>query len=585
MSQNIPKDPIKFGIYISQFHKRFVIPALLFVFLATTLDRFSVVIYKNVTDAIITSPQSTQLIWQWVLIYPLLLLAASISWRASGFFGMHWFINLRETAYQTLYEYLALHSKDYFNNRFAGSLTNKISHAVYGTESIFEKTLWQFIPLFTGLFLYISFTWASDYRLGGIMAIWAIIFLSINIFLAKKLQPLSLQEATSLSTLKGRVVDSLSNISLVHEYAHVNGERNYIRKFISKNKTKGLRHWQFSEGILAINNFLIFLFITSMLTTAVLLYEQHLITVGVIIMIVTIVSNVSSQFLFISQEIRNTATFHGEAKEGLEEILETHTISDTPTAKKIQTLDGTIHMDALYFQYDNKNIFEDFSLTIPTGQKVGIVGKSGAGKTTLVSLILRHFDVQKGAITIGGHNILDITLESLRRNIAFVPQDTSMFHRTIKENISYSNANASDEEIYQAASFSQASEFINSLPKGYDTLVGERGLKLSGGQRQRIAIARAFLKNAPIVILDEATSSLDSQSEHAIQQSIEQLMEHRTVIAIAHRLSTLKKMDRIIVIDQGKILEDGTPEELLTNDHGLFKKLWDHQINGFIIDD
>ncbi|HZE87576.1 MAG TPA: ATP-binding cassette domain-containing protein, partial [Methylomirabilota bacterium] len=217
-------------------------------------------------------------------------------------------------------------------------------------------------------------------------------------------------------------------------------------------------------------------------------------------------------------------------------------------------------------------------------QKVGLVGKSGAGKTTFVSLLLRHFEIQKGDITIDEQNISDVTLESLRRNIAFVPQDTSMFHRTIKENISYSNPDATDEEVRRAAKLANANEFIESLPQKYETLVGERGVKLSGGQRQRIAIARAFLKNAPILILDEATSSLDSESEHAIQESLEKLMKDRTVIAIAHRLSTLKKMDRIIVIKSGKIAEDGNPDDLLEKPNGLFKNMWNHQIKGFITD-
>lgn len=562
-----------------------MIVALLCVFVATSLDRFTVIILRNITNALIAPHLNFSTIWFWALSYPILLLCSQVVWRLSGFSGMRWFTKYRATAYQALFEYLTLHSKEYFNNRFAGALTNKVGHAVDGTEDLFEKSLWQFIPLTLGLILYIGFAWSADYRLGLIMTVWSVIFLWFNVWFSKKLQPLSLHSAETLSNLKGRIVDSLSNISLVHEHAHLIGERAYIRKFITEHRNSAIKHWTFSEWVLAANNFLLFLFIVSMIGTSISLFEKGSISVGVIVMIVAIVSNVTSQFLFIGQEMRNAATYHGEAKEGLAEILEKHTITDAKSAQPIKKLIGTIEIQNIEFNYDNKRVFKNFSLLIPSGQKVGLVGKSGAGKTTLVSLLLRHFDVQEGEIKVGGHNILDITLESLRSGIAFVPQDTSMFHRTIKENISYSNAEALDEDIKEAASFSQASEFIENLPNGYDTLVGERGLKLSGGQRQRIAIARAFLKDAPIVILDEATSSLDSESEHAIQESIETLMQERTVIAIAHRLSTLKKMDRIIVIEDGKIFEDGTPDDLLKKPKGLFKKLWDHQVNGFIVDE
>lgn len=562
-----------------------MIAALLCVFVATILDRSSVIVLRNLTNSIITPDIAIQTLWFWAIAYPVLLLSSQLVWRLSGFTGMRWFMNYRATAYKALYEYLTLHSKDYFNNRFAGALTNKIGHAVDGTENLFEKSLWQFIPLALGLILYIYFSWDADYRLGLIITIWSIFFLSLNIWFSKKMQPLSMRSAETLSVLKGKLVDSLTNISLVHEYAHVQGERDYIKKYIEKHKRAGFKHWTVSEWILLTNNILLFVFISAMIGTAIFLFQTQAISLGVIVMVISIVTSVTNQFLFIGQEMRNADNYYGEAKEGLLEILEKHTIVDSASAKSIDKLNGSIDIKAISFNYDDKNIFDNFSLKIPSGQKVGLVGRSGAGKTTLVSLLLRHFDIQEGQIAVGGHDIKELTLESLRRNIAFVPQDTSMFHRTIKDNISYSNALAIEDEIKSAASLSQASEFIEKLPKGYDTLVGERGLKLSGGQRQRVAIARAFLKNAPIVILDEATSSLDSQSEHAIQQSIEELMKKRTVIAIAHRLSTLRKMDRIVVIDNGNIAEDGNPDDLLKKKDGIFKKLWDHQVNGFIIDD
>lgn len=585
MNKKIPKNPILFGIYISKLHKKWAISALLSVFIATGISRVNVIILRNLTDSLATNPVILSSVWLWTITYPSIFFVGENIWRSSGFTGMNWFMSFRLSAYQALFEYLTLHSKDYFNSRFSGSLANKIANAVDGTEALFEKILWNFIPLVIGLLWYTIFAFHSEPRLGMILGAWSLIFLAINVWFSKKLQPKSIQSAEALSTLKGRVVDSLSNISIVHEYANIKGEKEYIKKFALKSHSAGLAHWRLSEWMLAANGFLIFIFMVLMVGTSVFLFQNQTVSAGVVIMVIAIVGNLSDQLLFLGQEIRESAKYFGEAKEGLREILKEHIIVDSQDAIELKLEKGIIEINSIDFEYENTRVFNNFSLSIPEGQKVGLVGRSGAGKTTFVSLLLRHYEVQSGEIKIDTQNINNVTLESLRRAIAFVPQDTSLFHRTIGENISYSNPEAKDVEIRHAAKLAQADEFIDVLPNGYETLVGERGVKLSGGQRQRIAIARAFLKNAPILILDEATSSLDSQSEQAIQQSLEKLMRGRTVIAIAHRLSTLKEMDRIVVIENGKIVEDGPPEELLKKSNGSFKKMWDHQVKGFIVDD
>jgi len=585
MSNIIPKKPISFGISISKLHRKWAISALIFVFVGTGLDRVSVVILRNLADSISNRYVEMNLVWTWAILYPALYFITAAVWRGSGFTGMRWFTSFRYSAYQSLYEYLTLHNKEYFESRFAGTLTNKIANAVDGTENLFEKILWNFMPITVGLVWYVIFAWISDFRLGLIVAVWSAMFLSLNMFFAKKLQFYSYRFAKSLSALKGSIVDSISNISLVHEYSYITGEREYVKKFVRTSSNAGLRHWWISEWVLVVNGILITLFIFFMIGTSVYLFQNKLVSIGVVVMVVAIAADLANQFLFIGQEMRNAASYYGEAKEGLEEILREHAIKDAPGAKKLVVSKGNISISSIDFEYENTKVFKSFSLNIPAGQKVGFVGRSGAGKTTLAALLLRHFDVQKGEIKIDGQSIFNVTLESLRSSIAFVPQDTSLFHRTIKENINYSNPDATDSEIKHATKSAQADEFIEKLPNRYDTLVGERGLKLSGGQRQRIAIARAFLKNAPILVLDEATSSLDSESENAIQLSLEKLMKGRTVIAIAHRLSTLKKMDRIIIIDNGSIVEDGSPEALLRKSDGLFKKLWSHQVEGFIIDE
>lgn len=580
----IPKQPFQFGLFITKKYWKWALLALIFVFAATLTDRIMVLVLRNLTDSLAKTPLNFQEIFLWAISFPALHFLGRTLWRSSGFTGMKWFVSFRSYGYQILYDYLTLHSKDYFNNKFAGALANKISNAVEGSRSLFERMLWQFIPLVIGLLVYGVITFQTNILLGIILYSWTIVFICINAFMATKMRKRSYIFAKSMSTLRGKLVDSLSNISLVHENAFIGGERQYIKRYIDKQTTASLAQWKLSEWVLVINGTLISIFMALMILSSLYLLQLNLVSIGVIVMVIAIVTDLSQELFTIGQEIKESARNYGETKEGLDEILSEHIIVDSPQAKNFIFTKGHIKLNSITFDYENSQVFNNFSLDIQPGQKVGLVGKSGAGKTTFVSLLLRHFEISSGEITIDEENISEVTLESLRKAIAFVPQDTSLFHRTIRENIGYSKSDATDEEIIKSAKLAQADEFIQKLPQAYDTLVGERGVKLSGGQRQRIAIARAFLKNAPILILDEATSSLDSHSEHAIQQSLDTLMKNRTVIAIAHRLSTLKKMDRIIFIENGKIIEDGPPEKLLKKPNGLFRKMWDHQVKGFIVE-
>jgi ATP-binding cassette subfamily B protein len=436
-----------------------------------------------------------------------------------------------------------------------------------------------------GIAWYSIFTSLSNIWLGIIIIVWSCVFFSANIWFAKILQPKSYTAAESLSTLKGRITDSLSNMSLVHEYAQITNERQYIGKYAEKERNAGFAHWFLSEWILYANSALLALFVLLMMTTSIYLFFHHLISIGIIVMVIGITADLTGQLLFLGQQITNSVRFYGQIKEGLAEIIQQHSIIDKPDASVLTVTKGTIDVKHIDFDYENIPVFIDFSLLVKGGEKVGLVGRSGAGKSTFVSLLLRHYDVSEGSIEIDGQDIHTSTLDSLRASIAFVPQDTSLFHRSIRANISYGSEKETDEEVAKAAKLAKADEFIERLPQGYKTMVGERGVKLSGGQRQRISIARAFLKNAPILILDEATSSLDSESEQAIQESLEHLMKGRTVIAIAHRLSTLKEMDRIVVIADGKIVEDGNPDKLLEKKNGIFKNMWEHQVKGFIVDE
>lgn len=585
MSEIIPKKPLSFSLFVTKHHKIWAVSAIACVFIATGLGNFMVVVIKELTDSIASPNVNFNTVWLWAIAWPLFYLLANVFWRTSGFTGMRWFMGFRSTAYQYLFEYLSLHSKEYFNNRFVGSLVNKISNAVDGCEFMLEKVLWNFLPTLIGIIWYAIFTGASNLILGLIIFFWSLAFIAINIWFAGKLRMYSVGFADSQSNLKGRIVDSISNISLVHEYAYLPQERQYINTFVNKQYKAGIKNWWVSEWILSANSVMIFLFLFLMIGSSIFFLQSHLISIGVVLMVVAISGDMSSQLFFIGQDLKNVATYYGQTQEGLEEILKPHLIRDSINARNLGAVKGNISFEKVGFEYENAKVFNNFSVKITAGQKVGLVGRSGAGKTTFVALLLRHFEVQKGFVKIDGQNIQGITLESLRKAIAFVPQDTTLFHRTIFENIAYGSDKASKDDVIQVAKLAQADDFIKKLPKGYETLVGERGVKLSGGQRQRIAIARAFLKDAPILVLDEATSSLDSESEHAIQASLDILLQGRTVIAIAHRLSTLKKMDRIVVIDNGEIVEDGAPEALLKKDGGIFKNMWEHQVRGFILDE
>jgi ATP-binding cassette, subfamily B, bacterial len=312
-------------------------------------------------------------------------------------------------------------------------------------------------------------------------------------------------------------------------------------------------------------------------------WSEGFVSTGEFVLILALVSQITGTLLFIGRAFNNTARTLGEMAEGLDDLIIPYEIRDAEARSVLSVSEGVIVWQDVNFKFDNSQVFDSFNLSIASGERVGLVGPSGAGKSTFVSLLLRQYDLESGQICIDGQNIAEVTQDSLCEAIAVVPQEPMLFHRTIRENIAYGKPDATDEEIIAVAKKAQAHDFISALPLGYDTLVGERGVKLSGGQKQRVAIARAMLKDAPILVLDEATSALDSESEVAIQNALHELMAGKTVVAIAHRLSTLREMDRIIVLEEGKIVEDGNHNSL-KDAGGTYQRLWEHQAGGFLIE-
>lgn len=576
--------PNPFRLFISFTKKSWVAAAIATsaVAIGSSLNIYQLVIIKEFTDAIVErAPAST--VWQLGLTYPAIHLAHAISWRVSGFAGMRWFHHVREVSYKRLYEHVIMHDKSYFSDRFAGALLNKITNVVEGLQNTFQRILWEFLPITLNLVFTLYIAYFENWLFSAVLLVWICVFFLANLVIVQRyLAPSAYESAESRSDLSGRVIDSLSNISTVHAFAAWRAEQNYVNQAIRQVKEKGIKNWIVSENLRGFNSVMMVISNAAMVVLSLHFLYVGQISLGSVLLIIGLSRNLADIMWNFSSELRNSVTDYSSSREGLDEILQPRGVMAKQSATQLTVKEGSIALRELTFSYGKEEVLQNISTTFEPGSRVGLVGRSGAGKSTLVALLLRDFDPQGGEILIDNQSIATVTLDSLRHSIAYVPQDTSLFHRSLADNIRYAKPEATDEEVQAAAQAAHAHEFIMSLPAGYDTLVGERGIKLSGGQRQRIAIARAFLKNAPILILDEATSSLDSESELAIQKSLQSLMKGKTVIAIAHRLSTLREMDRILVLEEGKIKEDGTPAALLLKKTSLFKKLWDHQISGFI---
>ena len=474
------------------------------------------------------------------------------------------------------------HSQSFYQNNFSGSITNKINDVTSGIPNILNTLIDRFFSHILALSIAIYTVWSVDLKFAIGLTIWIIIFLAVSVTLSKKAKTLSKEAAEVRSTITGNIVDVLSNIVSVRFFGGRKPESDYLHTIYQNSvKAEQIRDWYFMKlHTLQESSFVIFQSICFWwLITGI---QNQTVTPGDFALIMILNISIIDCLHGLSRDIREFAESFGNVTQGLYIIQKSLEIEDRADAKDIIIIKGEISFVNVGFYYNDSNhIFQNKSVTIHSGQKLGLVGYSGSGKSTFVNLILRLFDVTQGQILIDNQDIRDVTQESLRQAIGIIPQDLSLFNRSLMENIRYGRMNASDSEVIEAAKHAHAHEFITSLPDGYNTLVGERGVKLSGGERQRIAIARSILKNSPILILDEATSQLDSVTEHLIQESLHNLMQGKTTIVIAHRLSTLLHMHRILVFDKGKIVQDGKHTDLITTE-GLYKTLWDTQIGGFL---
>ena len=512
-----------------------------------------------------------------------------------GFNGIFWFLyrvaTLATNAYepqvmanlkQQSYDHLMQHSYSFFVNNFAGSLVQKVNRFARAFERLTDNLIWNLLPLFVRIISIVVIVFFINKWLDLVILVWTIIFISFNLLFSRWKLRYDIKAAEYDSKTTAYLADTITNQNNVHLFNGFSFEAKGYKN-VTDRHAKIIRFaWNMDAIVEGGQAFLSFAIEFVLFFYAIKYWEQGLITVGVFVLLQAYVLNIINQLWGFTRIVRDVYQSYADSKEMVEILLLPHEIKDALMAKELIVNRGEIEFKELTFNFnETRKVLNNVSLFIKPGEKVALVGPSGAGKTTFVRLLLRLYAPTSGKILVDGQDISQVTQESLRKNISMVPQDPVLFHRTLAENIAYGKREASKEEIQKAAELAHCDDFIKDMPQGFETYVGERGIKLSGGERQRVAIARAILKNAPILVLDEATSSLDSRSEELIQDALVNLMKDKTTIVIAHRLSTIQKMDRIIVIDGGKILEQGGHVELLKRKDSLYRKLWDLQAGGF----
>jgi len=563
---------------------------LIVVFLCTAVwaivTTLSPYMLKVVIDRVVTFTGDPAHVWSvaWtpVLVFISVNIALDIAMRVEDFVVLKTIPPIKAEIRGSMFNYIQQHSHHYFQNHLSGTLSNKVLDMVRGFENMFRSVAFVFFPILLHFLFSVILVSTVHWWFGLFFVCWFTLYISVTALFSRTCIVYSDAHSAANSTLSGRIVDAFRNISTVRIFARRQFENSNLDTYqhdeVSKAQklAKHLLKIQIFQGISST------LLLSIALILFINLWQKGIVTVGDFTFIMSITFSLmifawwaAEQFVLFFKEF-------GVSRQALSLVNIPHEVVDAPNASSLSVAGGKITFENVNFNYiEGKNIFNDKNLSIEAGERVGLVGFSGSGKTTFVNLILRYFDIASGIISIDGQDISEVTQESLRQEIAVIPQDASLFHRSLMENIRYGRENATDAQVIESSKRACCHEFVIELEKGYDSLVGEGGVKLSGGQRQRIAIARAILKNAPILILDEATSALDSVTERKIQKSLAVAMEGKTTIVIAHRLSTLSMLDRILVFDEGAIIESGTHEELLKK-NGHYSLLWKMQTDGFL---
>jgi len=481
-----------------------------------------------------------------------------------------------------LFAYLQQHSPRYFSEHFAGSLAHRISEGSIGLLEITWSLVVEMLPILVVLITSLVLLTLASPWLGLGLLLWVGAYSWLAFVLSRKAQVLASSHAQARSVTTGKIVDAVGNLSSIRLFARQGFELDYLPRYQHEEKQAAQRSFFYQEKIRLLQDSLSVVLRVGLVVLALYLWHVGKIDVGQLVMVATLGLMIVAQCSFLSMQFMHFFEFIGNIENSINTLLQPHEMPDRDNAVPARIEKGSIHFRDVSFGYTpDKPIFKHFTLDIRAGQRVGIVGFSGSGKSTLLSLLLRSYDPQSGTIEVDGLDIQGMTQQSLHTHIALIPQEPGLFHRSLRENIGYGDVNASDAQIILAAKRAHAHAFITQMPEGYEALIGERGVKLSGGQRQRIAIARALLKNAPIMVLDEATASLDSETESLIQGSLDDIMADKTVLVVAHRLSTIAHLDRIVVLDKGQIVEDGSHSQLLER-RGLYYRLWQRQSDGLL---
>jgi ATP-binding cassette, subfamily B, bacterial len=527
---------------------------------------------KNIVDSLSAGPAHSGGVWLAFIFLMSLIAADNLLWRIASWTASYTFVGVTGDLRRDIFRHLTGHAPSYFSDRLPGMLTSRItatSNAVFTVENMF---VWNVLPPCMATVSAIALIGTvSPYMAGGLMVIAGAMVIAM-FHLAAAGRPLHDDFANKAAAVDGEMVDVINNMPLVRAFCGLSFEHDRFDATVNRETTARGRSLRYLEKLRLLHAGITVVLTIGLLAWAIVLWQRGAATTGDVVLVCTLGISILSATRDLAVALVDVTQHVARLTEAIATLLLPHDLKDHPEAEPLVKAGAAIAFNNVGFQYPGGlKVFERFNLRLQAGQRVGLVGQSGGGKSTLFVLLQRFYDAQSGSVTIDGQDISRVTQQSLREAISVVPQDISMFHRSIMENIRYGRPTATDDEVLRAA-ISARCDFVETLPEGLATMVGDRGVKLSGGQRQRIAIARAFLKDAPILLLDEATAALDSESEEAIREALSRLMRGRTVIAIAHRLATLRNFDRVVMLKGGKIIEDGPPDRLMQGE-GPYRQL------------
>jgi ATP-binding cassette subfamily B protein len=558
-----PLQPLRFLWHYVRRRRLLHFAALAAVMGAAASASFAQYGLKMIVDAMTQGPVQSGRLWWAVGVFAALLAGESVQWRIGGFLGYRAITIDKAEARLELFNHLSGHSSRYFAERMGGALAGRISATGEALQQVFQSVLFNIAPVCADFCAALLMLEAVGWQFAAAICLFVLLAVGALAWCSHRGAPRHRSYADRAAEVGGELVDVLSNIWVVKAFAAHSRERGRLARLLDEEARAQCGSLFYIERLRVLHDFALWLMAGCLLVWSIQLWRLGRLSAGDVILIVSIAFRILHGSRDLAFALVNTGQFVARIADSLQVLGEEHKVVDLPGARPLFPRGGSIAFVNVDFSYPGGHqVFRDFNLSIRPGERVGLVGPSGAGKSTLIALVQRLADVDAGRLLIDGEDIRAMTQDSLRAAIAVVPQEITLFHRSVLENIRYARPEADEEAVIAAARAARCDEFIRALPQGYATLVGERGSKLSGGQRQRIGIARALLKDAPIVIFDEATSALDSQSEAELHRALEALMRGRTVLAIAHRMASVADFDRIIVLRQGRIVEDGTPAEL-----------------------